>query len=237
MAEVIIYFERQSGAACGVHCLNNLLQGAYFDEITLAETARELDQQQQQLFNKVVEFSNVLDNGYYSAQTLFAALESLSFTCTPLGNTTSTFDSELADAGALLCHNEDHWFALRKFGNHWIDLNSFNKQPKYLTDFYFSSLVQSLKSQSALIFIVNGDFNNINPSDSPKIIRGSFVQVAITTRPQNYRANDDELAAAIQLSLASTQSTQTPQNLGNELDDDLETAIAISLSMNEQNKS
>ena len=41
--------ERQSGALCGRHCLNNLLQGPYFTEFDLAEIAQELDAREREL--------------------------------------------------------------------------------------------------------------------------------------------------------------------------------------------
>jgi hypothetical protein len=38
-----LYHEKQIGALCAVHCLNNLLQRPEFDEIELAEIAAEMD--------------------------------------------------------------------------------------------------------------------------------------------------------------------------------------------------
>ena len=46
---VLLYFERQVAALCGQHCLNNLLQGAYFTEIDLAEIAQDLDRKEKAL--------------------------------------------------------------------------------------------------------------------------------------------------------------------------------------------
>ena len=48
MAE-FIYHEKQSAALCGVHCLNNLLQGPYTTAGALAEVAHELDAQERAL--------------------------------------------------------------------------------------------------------------------------------------------------------------------------------------------
>ncbi len=39
-----VYWEKQGvDALCGVHTLNSLLQGPYFNEVELAEMALELD--------------------------------------------------------------------------------------------------------------------------------------------------------------------------------------------------
>jgi ataxin-3 len=40
-----VYFEKQSNdRLCGVHCLNNLLQGPYFNAVDLSEIALGLDE-------------------------------------------------------------------------------------------------------------------------------------------------------------------------------------------------
>lgn len=43
---------------CGVHCLNNLLQGPYFSEITLAEIAQELDDIECALLEREIDVRN-----------------------------------------------------------------------------------------------------------------------------------------------------------------------------------
>jgi len=44
----IVYWERQEKdeATCGVHCLNTLLQGPYFDEVQLSSIALALDKRE-----------------------------------------------------------------------------------------------------------------------------------------------------------------------------------------------
>ena len=59
MAKQFIYHEKQSAALCGVHCLNNLLQGPYTNAGSLAEIAHELDAQERELMlsqgNKAIQ--------------------------------------------------------------------------------------------------------------------------------------------------------------------------------------
>ena len=39
-----IYFEKQGAdMMCGVHCINALMQGPYFDEVTMSQIALQLD--------------------------------------------------------------------------------------------------------------------------------------------------------------------------------------------------
>ena len=42
----ILYHEKQESALCGQHCLNNLLQGPYYNAGTLADLAHELDRKE-----------------------------------------------------------------------------------------------------------------------------------------------------------------------------------------------
>lgn len=44
-----IYHERQQASLCGQHCLNNLLQGHYFEASDLAAIAAELDSRERAL--------------------------------------------------------------------------------------------------------------------------------------------------------------------------------------------
>jgi ataxin-3 len=46
-----VYFEKQTdGRLCGVHCLNALLQGPYFDPIMLSEIGLRLDEMENSLY-------------------------------------------------------------------------------------------------------------------------------------------------------------------------------------------
>jgi ataxin-3 len=45
-----IYFEKQGAdMMCGVHCINSLLQGPYFDEVSMSQIAISLDQKEKAL--------------------------------------------------------------------------------------------------------------------------------------------------------------------------------------------
>jgi Ataxin-3 len=45
-----IYFEKQGAdMMCGVHCINALLQGPYFDEVSMSQIAISLDQKEKAL--------------------------------------------------------------------------------------------------------------------------------------------------------------------------------------------
>ena len=49
----LIYFEKESDdRLCGLHCINSLLQGPYFNLVQLSEIGMKLDEEEQKLFGK-----------------------------------------------------------------------------------------------------------------------------------------------------------------------------------------
>ena len=82
----ILYHEKQESALCGQHCLNNLLQGPYFNAGALADIAHELDRKEQALMMSegmtadAIAFmreasGNVDAQGNFSIQVLSEALK------------------------------------------------------------------------------------------------------------------------------------------------------------------
>ena len=70
----VVYFEKQSDdRLCGLHCLNNLLQGPYLDVITLSEIGIELDKKEQELTGLHSQ-NNVDPDGNFGIQVLEKAL-------------------------------------------------------------------------------------------------------------------------------------------------------------------
>ena len=79
-APYLIYHEKQESALCGVHCLNNLLQGSYFNASDLAEIAQDIDASEKSLMLEAGHSSedflrfmaedsgNVADTGFFSVQ-------------------------------------------------------------------------------------------------------------------------------------------------------------------------
>ena len=60
---------------CGLHAVNSILQGPFYDEITLSEIALELDKKEQKMLGGKPEKSNNLnDGGYFSITVLMEAM-------------------------------------------------------------------------------------------------------------------------------------------------------------------
>lgn len=57
-----IYHERQDSLLCGQHCINNLLQGPYFNAVDLSDIAIELDSIENSLIESYDDNNNSLNN-------------------------------------------------------------------------------------------------------------------------------------------------------------------------------
>ena len=45
-----------------------------------------------------------------------------------------------------MCHNDNHWFSIRKIHGKWFNLNSTNAfGPQLITDFYLELFLASIK--------------------------------------------------------------------------------------------
>ena len=63
---------------CGLHCVNAMLQGPYFDEVSLAQIALQLDEEEAALLGKGqkgFKAQNVALDGMYNVQVLSRALQ------------------------------------------------------------------------------------------------------------------------------------------------------------------
>jgi ataxin-3 len=155
MADLVsrIFHEKQEGQLCAQHCINNLLQGEYYTPTDLAEIAKQLDQQEleammegtspteQNLFRENSS-NNYDDSGFFSIQVVAKALQVWNLDLIPIRSSNEIAKDakkhpELQDA--FICNLDQHWYALKKFGNssdRWYNLNSTLKQPKHISSTY-----------------------------------------------------------------------------------------------------
>jgi len=172
-----IYHERQLGGLCGVHCLNNLLQGPQFGPGDLAEIGVHLDQQERALVRQgagdtfgteATEAYNVdssADGGNFSIQVLSVALKrfQLELVSSRHPNMKVAMKDPAAATEAFLCQSRDHWFAIRKVAEEWWNLNSTRKRPAKVSPFYLAAWLAQLETEGNTIFLVLGAL----PAPSP----------------------------------------------------------------------
>ncbi|KAJ3703374.1 hypothetical protein LUZ61_007079 [Rhynchospora tenuis] len=166
----LLYHEVQEGKLCAVHCVNTVLQGPYFSELDLAALASDLDKQERQVLGGELQpehgdflsdgSHNVSLEGNFSIQVLQKALEVWDLEVVPLDAPAleeSKYNPEELE-NAFICHQEDHWFCIRKVNGEWYNFNSLYPAPEHLSKFYLCAYLDSLKASGWTIFTVKGNF-------------------------------------------------------------------------------
>jgi len=177
MTSLKIFWEKQQSGFCGVHCVNNLLQNAYFTEVDFSEIALALDKCEKQLMMEsgtessdflkyMAEDSNRVNaGGNFSVQVLRKSLETMGLQVINAysEDAKGVMENPVKEEG-FVCHLLNHWFSVRKLNGHWFNLNSIQKKPTYITPFFLSTYLQSLKMEKYMIYVIKGSF--------PKIMEG-----------------------------------------------------------------
>lgn len=175
-----VYHERQLGALCGVHCLNNLLQGPRFGPGDLAEIGVELDAEERELLTRggdgeaeptaaangssgglegqPYNVDSSADGGNFSIQVLARALERFGLELLPSKHPSARdlMRDPPSAAKAFLCQYKDHWFAIREVETLWWNLNSTRPRPGHISPFYLAAWLAQLGAEGYSIFLVRG---------------------------------------------------------------------------------
>jgi len=155
-----VYFEKQkSDRLCGLHCLNALLQGPFFNVGQLSEIALELDKKEKNLYNSNKIDSNVDLDGNFNIQVLTKALNN--YNCI-IKNVKQSEVSNILNNNStnqnfgFIFNSIGHWFAIRKIEDIWFNLNSTNSSPgpEIISDFYLSLFIDSCANSGYTIFFV-----------------------------------------------------------------------------------
>ena len=161
-----IYHEKQAAALCGVHCLNNLLQGPYVNAGSLADIAHQLDQLERQLMfshgtdtPEALRYAasdsiNVDASGNFSITVLMKAMQN-SHNLT-LVRRQANDQTDPSTANGFVCNLESHWYALRPIYGVWWNLNSMLPKPSKVGDVYLGAYLAQLALQGYSIFEVQG---------------------------------------------------------------------------------
>ena len=154
----IVYFEKQSDdRLCGLHCLNNLLQGPYLDVITLSEIGIQLDKIEQELTG-VHSQNNVDNDGNFGIQVLQKALKLYGVTLDLLKRRQAInyIEQGANNVEALIFNSSTHWYSIRRINGIWFNLNSTNSSPgpEIISDFYLSAFIQGAEDIGYTNFLV-----------------------------------------------------------------------------------
>ena len=102
--------------------------------------------------------NNVRADGYFGIQVISKALETKGLTMRPIGSEDSREAKQYPERqdGFIINHG-DHWYAVRRLGRFWFDLNSTQGKPTYIGEGeYVKMLLQSLEQMGKSVFVVLG---------------------------------------------------------------------------------
>ncbi|MFH4980266.1 hypothetical protein AB6A40_006975 [Gnathostoma spinigerum] len=198
-----ILFEKQEASLCAQHALNMLLQGSYFTAVDLSEIAHQLDQRENGLLDVLGSHSNNMDDsGQFSVQVIAEALKPFSLELVPLSSPRSVRYREDPTLGnAYICNLAEHWFAVRRIGFQWFNLNSLLPSPKLISDTYLSLFFAQLANDGYSIFVVEGSLPSCSADE---ILTQCPVDPNLACSSQPLREEfqeDPDLARALALSL------------------------------------
>ncbi|ROT73257.1 Ataxin-3 [Penaeus vannamei] len=222
----LIYHEKQDGLLCAQHCLNNLLQGQYFNAVDLAEIAQEMDQAEQRHmaefgmqtedFRRFMEQPsvNMDDTGMFSVQVITSALKLWDLTLVPYESSSSLAQKARGnptDQQAYICNFKEHWLTLRKLGYQWFNLNSQLPFPEPISDTYLALFLKQLQH--------DGKPKSKTISEACKL---PVLQAVAELSTSHVDDEEKKLQAALEMSMEGTTDRDR--------DDDLERAIQLSMS-------
>lgn len=165
-----VYWEPQQAAFCGVHAVNNLLQGPFYSEwdfskigLALTEEERKLMAAQGTQTNDYLVFmakdsTHVDASGNFSIEVIKKAVTNMSLTVTSLNHPAMKAAKKAPEREiAFLCNLANHWLTIRKIGGVWYNLNSITANgPHSVSDVYLGAFLQQLEAEKYSIFVVRG---------------------------------------------------------------------------------
>ena len=178
-----LYHEKQDLALCGVHALNNLLQGPAFGAGDLAAIALKLDEAERALLTddtaaavfaaEIAEGrSHRLDmsSGDFAFEVLAAALETRA--C-HLINVDHASVAEAAgscpeEEEGFLVHRSSHWFALRRVASLWWNVDSKLPRPTLIVTEDLSAFIGKLRAAGHTLHVCRSEA----PLPLPQLLSG-----------------------------------------------------------------
>ncbi|XP_017773431.1 PREDICTED: ataxin-3-like [Nicrophorus vespilloides] len=244
-----VFHEKQEGSLCAQHCLNSLLQGAYFNPVDLSSLALSLDEAERIRMAECGEESdeyqrflrqpsgNMDDSGFFSVQVISSALEVWGLELVPFSSAdervTSVF-SNPCKMQAFICNYKEHWFTIRKLGNQWFNLNSLLNKPQLISDTYLALFLAQLKNDGYSIFVI---FGVLPDCDADHLLK---LKPAIQINSDIQEQDDTHLQEALQQSLHESKdceehelikAIQMSMQSNTEEDDDVLLRKAIHMSL------
>lgn len=100
---------------------------------------------------------NVDPQGNFSLQVLSTALERMYGLSLPaIGQSDLPKDTDITSYPGFICNRASHWFAIRKIGTHFWNLNSTLEQPEAISHFRLAAELEGLERDGYAVFVITG---------------------------------------------------------------------------------
>mmetsp|Transcript_76431 Transcript_76431/g.224263 ORF Transcript_76431/g.224263 Transcript_76431/m.224263 type:complete len:603 (-) Transcript_76431:102-1910(-) len=160
-----IYHEKQVGALCGLHSVNNILQGPHYTVQDLRAVAQELDRREREITDgQGLDYGNACADGFYNVQVIQVVVSRAGCDMVPLKELPAETrrwqrrGTDIAKEKAFILNKHKHWFALRRIGKEWFDLNSCLSAPSHYTKSDLRSHIAEAMGEGYAVFVVRGIF-------------------------------------------------------------------------------
>lgn len=169
-----IYHEKQIGAMCAVHCVNNMLQGPLFTYNDFGSVAQELDRKERALLGGAanLDYGNARADGFFNVQVISQTLQRAKYSMEPMrGDRIKDPKYDIAKETAFILNKNEHWFSVRRLGREWFDLNSCLKTPRHYNDSDVRFHISDAVKEGYSVFVVAGNFpKSALEEDSKKLV-------------------------------------------------------------------
>eukprot|EP00494_Astrolonche_serrata_P024433 UN24691 len=168
-----IYYERQKGSLCARHCLNNIVQGSFFNTKNLEDISSHCQDQEAQLIHgtnlkRYPEISNKNINavngkdGNYSIQVIDKALGIHGLTIQRI-ELRDLYGGNVKACTCFLINGRQHWFCLRQIHGEWFYFNSTKGYPYRMStqEHVLTFLFTVMEQKQYNVWCVIGDFQEI----------------------------------------------------------------------------
>lgn len=255
-----IYWEKQGRTRlCGLHCINSLLQGPYYEKKTLDEISTNLDELEKKLLGEDLpkDYSNHAFDGNYNIQVISEALKLFGVEIKQLKKsellnliTQKNDDEHKQPFSALMFNSSTHWFCIRKINGKWINLNSANPLPgpQLISDFYLSAFLNDTWDYGFNHFqvlnlpeitanqILNKSYQNYVKFDVVKNSKPKKINFGDTDDLEMEKAMEESLKNEKAFSFSDNKNDQNNNNIideDNVFSDEMYEQMIMQLSIND----
>ena len=123
------------------------------------------------------------------------------------------------DEMAFIVNRSNHWFTIRKIGEHWWNLDSLAEKPSHISPFYLTAFLGQLRDEGFTIFLARGNI----PAGGAYLYNSSDYIGAIWHTEASLLGRDKQ-------STRTVVASRTP-GVPDDDDEDMMLAMAISASL------